>query len=101
MRRITAALALLLLAGIPAAAQVQNGNISGSVKDQQGGVEGCELFVTGQLAGRPHALRTIATAGAMIARAARAKIKPASARMSPFGRPSPGVLLGAASSTAG
>src|SRR3954471_8684902 len=39
MRRITAALALLLLvAGSSAFAQVQNGNISGSVKDQQGGV---------------------------------------------------------------
>src|SRR4051812_41704761 len=38
MRRITAALALLLLTAISAAAQVQNGNISGSVKDQQGGV---------------------------------------------------------------
>src|SRR4051812_16931336 len=39
MRRITAALALLLLvAGNPAFAQVQNGNISGAVKDQQGGV---------------------------------------------------------------
>src|ERR1051325_3644254 len=38
MRRITAALALLLLTAIPAAAQVQNGTIGGSVKDQQGGV---------------------------------------------------------------
>src|SRR5437764_120858 len=39
MRRISAALALLLLvAGGSAFAQVQNGNISGSVKDQQGGV---------------------------------------------------------------
>src|SRR5580765_5403489 len=38
MRRITAALALLLLTAIPASAQVQNGTIGGAVKDQQGGV---------------------------------------------------------------
>src|SRR5712671_1980145 len=38
MRRITAALALLLLTSLPATAQVQSGNIKGSVKDQQGGV---------------------------------------------------------------
>ena len=39
MRRITTALGLLLLlAGSPAGAQVQNGNIAGVVKDQQGGV---------------------------------------------------------------
>jgi len=38
MKCITAALALLLLAGSPAFAQVQNGSINGVVKDQQGGV---------------------------------------------------------------
>jgi hypothetical protein len=38
MRRIIAALALLLLTGASATAQVQHGHIIGSVKDQQGGV---------------------------------------------------------------
>jgi len=38
MRCITAALALLLLSGSPAVAQVQNGSLNGAVKDQQGGV---------------------------------------------------------------
>jgi len=38
MRCITAALALLLLAGAPALAQVQGGTVSGVAKDQQGGV---------------------------------------------------------------
>src|SRR5947207_8952365 len=38
MRRITAALAFLLLAAGPAAAQMQSGNLTGVVKDQQGGV---------------------------------------------------------------
>jgi hypothetical protein len=38
MRRITAALALLLLTAMSAAAQVQNGTISGSARDPQGGV---------------------------------------------------------------
>jgi hypothetical protein len=48
MRRITAALALLLLAGVPAIAQVQHGNISGSVKDQQGAVlPGATATLTG------------------------------------------------------
>ncbi len=38
MRCITAALALLLLSGSPAVAQLQNGTVNGVVKDQQGGV---------------------------------------------------------------
>ena len=38
MTRITAALAFLLLAAGPAAAQVQSGHLTGVVKDQQGGV---------------------------------------------------------------
>ena len=38
MRCITTALALLLLSGSPAVAQIQNGTVTGVVKDQQGGV---------------------------------------------------------------
>jgi len=38
MKRIIAALVLLLLAGSPVAAQIQSGTISGVAKDQQGGV---------------------------------------------------------------
>src|SRR5215813_3813301 len=38
MRRITLALALVLGCWLPAAAQIQGGGISGTVKDQQGGL---------------------------------------------------------------
>jgi hypothetical protein len=38
MRRITLALALVLGSWLPAAAQIQGGGITGTVKDQQGGV---------------------------------------------------------------
>ena len=38
MRCITAALALLLISGSPAVAQIQSGSVTGAVKDQQGGV---------------------------------------------------------------
>ena len=38
MRRITLALALVLGCWLPASAQLQGGGITGTVKDQQGGV---------------------------------------------------------------
>ena len=38
MRRITLALALVLGCWLPASAQIQGGGITGTVKDQQGGV---------------------------------------------------------------
>src|SRR5262245_47354710 len=38
MRRITLALALVLGFWLPASAQIQGGDVSGTVKDQQGGV---------------------------------------------------------------
>src|SRR5204863_309644 len=48
MSRITAALALLLLFATSAVAQVQNGTIGGSAKDQQGGLlPGATATLTG------------------------------------------------------
>jgi len=60
MRRITTALAVLLLAATSAFAQLQGGNITGAVKDQQGGVL---PGVTATLAG-VDITRTFVTEGA-------------------------------------
>ena len=38
MKRLSLALALMLFTALPAVAQVQGGSITGTVKDEQGGV---------------------------------------------------------------